>query len=205
MRNSQLISPTAPATLALTKDRIRRLIAFVTVSGLALFRLVSVASPAQGSIAPGTNGKIVFGQIEPNYGVTINPDGSDEHQIGPSGSTTCNTWSPDGSKVLCNVWSEEGVQPATANPDGSDFTLLNPNLPLDLFCLSWSPEGGRVLCHSEGLANPTRPGPGLLRGGSADGGDLGRVSATPPDHFDNGYGYSPDGSRILFARFDSDD
>jgi hypothetical protein len=78
------------------------------------------------------NGKIAFGQVEPNYGVTIDLDGSDQHQIGPVGSTTCNTWSPDSSKVLCNVWSEAGVQPATANPDGSGFTLLNPNLPLDL-------------------------------------------------------------------------
>jgi Tol biopolymer transport system component len=32
-----------------------------------------------------------------------------------------------------------------------------------------------------------------------------RVAATPPDGFDNGYGYSPDGSRVLFARYDSKD
>ena len=94
MRTSHLISLTAPA---------RRVIAFVAVSALLLLGLLALASPAQASIAPGTNWKIVFGQIEPNYGVTINPDGSDEHQIGPTGSTTCNTWSPDGSKVLCNV------------------------------------------------------------------------------------------------------
>ena len=77
------------------------------------------------------------------------------NQIGPAGSTTCNNWSPDGSKVLCNLWGQDDVQPATANPDGSDFTLLNPNLPLDLFCLSWSPDGARLLCHSEGMANRT--------------------------------------------------
>ena len=210
MRTSHLISLTAPATCATGPDAatseggapIRRVIAVVTVAALALLGL-AVASPAQGSIAPGTNGKIVFGQIEPNYGITINPDGSDEHQIGPPGSTTCNTWSPDGSKVLCNVWSEDGVQPAKANPDGSEFTLLNPDPPLDLFCLSWSPDGGRLLCHSEGLANPADAGLYTVR--SADGGDPVRVSATPPGGFDNGYGYSPDGSRILFARFDSDD
>ena len=40
---------------------------------------------------------------------------------------------------------------------------------------------------------------------SSYGGDLVRVSATPRKGFDNGYGYSPDGSRVLFARFDSDD
>src|SRR5829696_6674567 len=124
MRTSHLISLTAPA---------RRVIAFVAVSALLLLGLLALASPAQASIAPGTNGKIVFGQI------------------GPTGSTTCNTWSPDGSKVLCNVWTEDGVQPATANPDGSAFTLLNPDLPLDLFCLSWSPDGTRLFCHSEGM------------------------------------------------------
>jgi len=164
--------------------------------------LFAVASRAQGSIAPGTNGKIVFGQVFPNYGVTINPDGSNEHQIGPFESTTCITWSPDGSKVLCNVWSEAGVQPATANPDGSDFTLLNSNLPLDLFCLSWSPDGGRLLCHSEGIADSADAGLYTVR--SYDASDLVRVSATPPDGWDNGYGYSPDGSRILFARFEDD-
>ncbi|HKH22273.1 MAG TPA: hypothetical protein VKA88_01520, partial [Solirubrobacterales bacterium] len=212
MRTSHLISLTAPAAASAVDPNaatpgggaaIRRVIAVLAVSALALLGLSAVASPAQGSIPPGTNGKIVFGQIEPNYGVTINPDGSGEHQIGPPESTTCTTWSPDASKVLCNVWSEDGVQPATANPDGSDFTLLNPYLPLDLFCLSWSPEGGRLLCHSEGSANPADAGLYTVR--SSDAGDLVRVTATPPDSFDNGYAYSPDGSRILFARFDSDD
>ena len=193
MRTSHLISLTAPA---------RGVIAFVTVSALVLLGLLALASPAQASIAPGTNGKIVFGQIEPNYGVTINPDGSDKHQIGPHESTTCNTWSPDSSKVLCNVWSEDGVQPATANPDGSGFTLLNPDLPLDLFCLSWSPDGTRLLCHSEGMNGADA---GLYTVRSSDAGDLVRVTATPRKGFDNGYGYSPDGSRVLFARYDSND
>src|SRR5215218_4870310 len=154
---------------------IRRVIAVLAASALAVLGLFAVASRAQGSIAPGTNGKIVFGQVFPNYGVTINPDGSDEHQIGPAGSTTCNTWSPDSSKVLCNLWGEVSVQPATANPDGSGFTLLNPNLPLDLFCLNWSPDGSRLLCHSEGIANPADAGLYTVR--SSDAGDLVRVTA----------------------------
>src|SRR5215208_1228798 len=210
MRNSHPISLMASTAGAVNPNAatsnggaaIRRVIAVVAVSALALVGLVAVASPAQGSIAPGTNGKIVFGQIEPNYGVTINPDGSDEHQIGPPGSTTCNTWSPDVSKVLCNIWSQDGVQPATANPDGSAFTLLNRDLPLDLFCLSWSPDGTRLLCHSEGMNGADA---GLYTVRSSDAGDLVQVTATPPDGFDNGYGYSPDGSRILFARHDSND
>jgi Tol biopolymer transport system component len=177
-----------------------RLVALLAV---ALFALAAFPAGA----VPSTNGKILFGQVFPNYGVTINPDGSNPIQIGPVDSTTCDTWSPDSSKVLCNLWSPEGVQPgvqpATANPDGSGFTLLNSNLPLDLFCLNWSPDGARLLCHSEGLADPADAGLYTVR--SSDAGDLVRVSTSLPGGFDDGYGYSPDGSRILYAQFDSND
>jgi hypothetical protein len=83
----------------------RRLFVLVSVWAIAQIGFAAFGPRAQGSITPGTNGKIVFGQVFPNYGVTINPDGSGVHQIGPVGSTTCNTWSPDSSKVLCNLWS----------------------------------------------------------------------------------------------------
>src|SRR6266511_3483453 len=170
--------------------------------GASFAALAALATLPAGATVSGTNGKIVFGQIDPNYGVTIDPDGSDPHQIGPVGSTTCTIWSPDSSKVLCNRLSAEGSpQPATANPDGSGFTLLNPNLPL--FCLNWSPDGTRLLCTTVEEANPAEKGLYTVR--SSDAGDLVRVTATPPGGFDDGYGYSPDGSRILFARFDSND
>jgi Tol biopolymer transport system component len=167
-----------------------RLVALLAV---ALFALAAL--PA-GATVSGANGKIVFG-----FGdvFTINPDGTQVHQLGVPRSTGCTSWSPDSSKILCNVFSENGPQPATANPDGSDFTYLNTNLPLDLFCLFWSPDGTRLLCHSEGIANPADAGLYTVR--SSDAGDLVRVTATPPDGFDNGYGYSPDGSRILYAQF----
>jgi Tol biopolymer transport system component len=158
------------------------------------------ALPAKAT-APAANGKIVYGQVFPNYGVTINADGSDAHAIGPLDSTTCDTISPDGRTVLCNLWRTDSVQPATANLDGSQFTLLNQQLPFDLFCLTWSPDGARLLCHSEGIANPADAG--LYTARSSDAGDLVRVSTTLPGGFDIGYGYSPDGSRILYARFDA--
>lgn len=190
------------AITSFTVRRRRHVAIFVTVWAMSLVALAAIGLPAQGSITPGINGKIVYGQVFPNYGVTINPDGSSVHQIGPTGSTTCNTWSPDGGKVLCNLWSPAGVpQPATANPDGSDFTLLNPDLPLDLFCLNWAPDSSRLLCHSEGMANPAEAGLYTVRSSNAS--DLVRITTTPPGGFDIGYGYSPDGSRILYAQFDS--
>jgi Tol biopolymer transport system component len=102
--------------------------------------------------------------------------------------------------VLCNLWGQNHVQPATANPDGSGFQLLNPARKLDLFCLSWSPTGRRLLCHSEGMQNPAQAGLYSIR--AADGRGLVRITASPSGFFDNGYGFSPDGSRVLYARFD---
>jgi Tol biopolymer transport system component len=164
---------------------------------LAVIVAALAALPAGAAISA-TNGKIAFG-----FGdvFTINPDGTQLHQLGVPGGTGCTSWSPDSSKILCNVFSENGPQPATANPDGSDFTYLNTNLPLDLFCLFWSPDGTRLLCHSEGIANPADAGLYTVR--SSDAGDLVRVTTTLPWGFDDGYGYSPEGSRILFAQFDS--
>ena len=168
------------------------------VALLAIVLAALVALPA-GATVSGTNGKILFAQDFPLTNFTIDPDGSDPHQIGPVGRTFCTSWSPDSSKVLCQLFSEEGPQPATANPDGSGFTLLNPNLPLGLACLNWSPDGTRLLCTTGEEANPAENGLYTVR--SSDAGDLIRVTATPPGGFDIGYGYSPDGSRILYARF----
>ncbi len=158
--------------------------------------VAAVAALPAGATVSATNGKIAFG-----FGdvFTINPDGTQVHQLGVPRSTGCTSWSPDSSKILCNVFSENGPQPATANPDGSDFTFLNQDLPLDLFCLNWSPDGSRLLCHSEGIPNPADAGLYTVR--SSDAGDLVRVTATLPYGFDIGYGYSPDGSRILYAQF----
>jgi Tol biopolymer transport system component len=158
--------------------------------------VAAVAALPAGATVSATNGKIAFGFGD---AFTINPDGTQVHQIGLPGRTGCPSWSPDSSKLLCNVFGHNGPQPATANPDGSDFTYLNTNLPLDLFCLFWSPGGTRLLCHSEGILDPADAGLYTVR--SSDAGDLVRVTTSLPGGFDDGYGYSPDGSRILYAQF----
>ena len=155
---------------------------------------------AGASVVPGRNGKIVVGQVFPNFGFTINPSGSERDTVGPPGSTTCVGWSPNGRKVLCNVWGRNHVQPAIANPDGSGFHLLNPARKLDLFCLSWSPTGRRLLCHSEGMQNRAQAGLYSIR--AADGRNLVRITATPRRFSDIGYGFSPNGSRVLYRRHD---
>jgi Tol biopolymer transport system component len=188
----------------------RRLTVLATVAGMMLFGLVAVVPTAQG--IPPANGKIAFNLGGPNdsvSGFTVNPDGTDLQQIvGWDGSVNAASWSPDGKKILASAWSDffPGVQPATANPDGSGFRLLYQQplfAPLDLSAHFWSPGGTRLLCHSEGNFGLDPGLAGLYTVRSSDGGDLVRVTTTPQDGSnDVGYGYSPDGSRILFARFD---
>src|SRR6266496_2116551 len=77
----------------------RKLSALGLVASLAA--LAALSTLPAGATVSGTNGKIVFGQDFPITSFTIDPDGSDPHEIGPVGNTTCTTWSPDSSKVLC--------------------------------------------------------------------------------------------------------
>lgn len=91
------------------------------------------------------------------------------------------------------------LAPATANPDGSDYAVLNSALPFVLFCLFWSRNGLRFICHIESMANPDDVG---LYGVRSSDGDLERVTATPVDCSSGApCGYAADGSRILWARF----
>jgi dipeptidyl aminopeptidase/acylaminoacyl peptidase len=178
------------------------IVAFALSAGM-----VAVGSSA-GANTAATNGKISFNRWSPDgvpSAFTIDPDGSNEQPIEPNPSppilaVSCQRFAPDGSKLVCGAWDEVGVQPATTNPDGSDFTLLNPTLPLDLYCAFWSPDASRLLCHSEGLIHADDAGLYTVR--SSDAEDLVQISATPEGYADTMLGYSPDGSRILFSRVD---
>jgi hypothetical protein len=145
------------------------------------------------------NGKIAADQ---QFGdaFIINQDGSDKDYLGLSGSTACQFWSPDGRKLACNVFSDSGPIPATVHRDGSHFRYLNAGLPLDFFCMYWSPNARRLLCHSEGIQDPADAGFYTAR--SSDAGGRVRITTTPDGLYDLAYGFSPDGSRILFGRFD---
>ena len=56
------------------------------------------------------------------------------------------------------------------------------------------------MCHSEEMQNPVQAGLYSIR--AADGQGLVRITASPSGFFDNGYGFSPNGARVLYARFD---
>jgi TolB protein len=116
------------------------------------------------------------------------------------GDVGCREWSPDSSRLLCGIFLPTGwPRPATANPDGSGFTVLDgyPNQALFLAPAYWSPDGARILLT---VTSPDPSTNGLYTVRSADGGKLTRVTTSPDTYSDFTFGYSPDGSRILFNR-----
>jgi len=181
----------------------KRLIALMTVSGMTLLGLIAVGGPTQAKVSS-PNGQILFTRPDPATGnerlFTANPDGSHEVQLQPlSADVGCGSWSPDGSKVLENTANPQGVpRQATVNSDGSGFKLLdNPDQGLFLGCGNWSPDMARVSSEGFGVTDPARNGIYTMR--SSDGRGLFRVTSNPGGD-DNPWGYSPDGSKILFSR-----
>jgi Tol biopolymer transport system component len=165
-----------------------------------------LAPTAAGATIPGPNGKIAFTRYDPNADAprmfTIDPNGDHEAEI-PVAPAGCPGWSPDSTRLLMCTPNAAGYdRPATVDPDGSGFTLLDayPGLPLHLSCSLWSPGGDRLLCTGGDDADPASIGIYTVR--SSDGGDLTQVSTQPEDRADVPVGYSPDGSSILYLRQD---
>jgi Tol biopolymer transport system component len=187
---------------------LRQSIALAAVSAVLALGLVTGGGPTQAN-ASALNGQIVFTYDDDSGRVFVaNPDGTHMSQIPLEDPADCPSWSPDGSKVLvCTFRPEELVRPATVGPDGSGFTLLdNPDPDLGIFCTSWSPDGARLAC--EGNTDPYSSIEGIYTV-AADGSDLTRLTQNPYGiasccPFRSGDGvpsYSPDGSRIVFSRF----
>ncbi len=166
--------------------------------------LAALGAPAAQATGPGPNGQILFSRYDPaiddDHLFTANPDGSHVVQLPPlSAGGECGSWSPDGTRVQETTSNPEGLaRPATVNPDGSGFKLLdNPDPDLWLGCGNWSPNMRRLTAEGLDDAKPGRNGIYTMR--SSDGGGLFRVTKNPGGD-DNPWGYSPDGTRILFDR-----
>jgi Tol biopolymer transport system component len=179
----------------------------IVLAALAFVGVASVGAHAEATPLE-TNGKIAFTRYDPiaDRGAvfTIDPNGTHEAQVGEGEDVICPAWSPDGSKILvCDFLPGEGSRPATADPDGSDFTLLDayPGLQQALTCMEWSPDASRFICATDvGSGNPDPADNGLYTVRSSDGSGLERVTVTPEGYDDTNPVYSPDGSRILFSR-----
>jgi len=188
--------------VARERRKSRRICMIVTVSALVL-GIPAALAPAGATTV--TNGKISFNRIDVALDVgsafTIDPDGSNESMVQSDGDIGCREWSPDSSKLLCGIFLPSGwPRPATAKPDGSAFTVLDgyPDQALFLAAQYWSPDAARILLSVTNNPDPSTNGLYTVR--SSDGRKLTRVTTAPDTYSDLPFGYSPDGSRILFTR-----
>jgi len=162
---------------------------------LVLTALLLVAPAAQAAF-PGANGKVVFwdDRGQPTYGIyTMNPDGTDVRKLIDIGSPSNNpspAWSPDGSKITFS-WN---LEIHVMNADGSGVRQVT-NTGRNALQPSWSPDGTQLLYVAGGalwMINTDGTGP---------------VNLNDRYGLPFGVGYpvwSPDGSKIAFAGFDSD-
>jgi len=190
----------------------RKLTVLALLTGLAALGTLP-ATPA-GATSSGTNDQITFARQMPTGGADVfiaNPDGSDGHQVPlvyPAEDFGLPIWSPDRSRLLISHvlrFDASGnllpFRPATVNPDGSDFKLLQPpNVPFDGGCFGgWYPDGSRLLCSFSGAQ------PGVFSIRASDGGDLVRLTSYPSgascNACDEPTDVSPDGRRFVFLRY----
>jgi Tol biopolymer transport system component len=147
------------------------------------------------------NGQITY---DNDTGVfTANPDGSDARLLVPNGC--CGDWSPDGNKLVVPYSLNDGrIGTATVNADGTGYTAFpigDPTLNVGCGTGSWSPDGTRLACQIWDDSNPARNGIYIIS--PADGSVLTRVTSNPLGGQDSPGGYSPDGTRIVFIRYDA--
>jgi Tol biopolymer transport system component len=177
----------------------RRMLSIIATMGLVAGMLAIVASPVGAKVA-GANGQIAFDTGDDNRIVIANPDGTHAHELDLPYPAFMPVWSPNGMRILVNVFGPDGVaRPATVDPDGSDFTLLEvPEAAedFDIICRAWSPDGTQLLCPGQRFeGDHSMDGIYTIR--ASDGGDLTRL--TTHHGYDPG-DYSPDGTRFVFER-----
>ena len=185
----------------------KRLLATFLVAVLVL--LVAVAS-ADAKV-PGRNGQIAFARadqsFENSFTYTVSPAGGNPAALFPSYESFSPHWSPNGARVA--VVSGLGAPcPPTCtgntviiNPDTGGYRVLPPpDYPhLSTFCSIWSPDATHFACEGGNDSHPSRDGVYTIR--SSDGGDLTRITNAGGGH-DIPIDYSPDGTQIVFGRFD---
>jgi hypothetical protein len=87
--------------------------------------------------------------------------------------------------------------------DTGDLRVVEtPDPTLELFCdFGWSPDGERLVCEGYGVDDPSRNGIYSVR--ASDGGDLTQITSNP-NGGDIPGDYSPDGTQLVFKRFEGD-
>ena len=155
-------------------------------------------------------GRIAFmrGDASQEGGVTytVEPDGSDERRLVLEGNSEFPTWSPDGTEIhvfCCN----DGMIAHFVDPGSGEVLRALPPPPdasVELFCGgSWSPDGEKISCEGYGVDDPSLNGVYSIR--ASDGGRPRRITSSPDGAHDIPGDFSPDGQRLVFARWLDDE
>jgi Tol biopolymer transport system component len=164
-----------------------------------------LASIPAGATPPGVNGQIAWDN--PSGAGTVFTANQDGHHVFrlTSASSCCASWSPSGKRLIVS-----GAYPATGgrittaivNADGTGFhTLPLPTTPgLNVGCGAWSPDG--VHCVAQGW-NDKKPSLNGIYQVNVNNGSFVRLTSNPLGGYDIPGDYSPDGSKIVFGRYDA--
>ena len=149
--------------------------------------------------APG--GEVVGAEVETDVYV-VDADGSESDVELLFAGGGAGRWSPDGSEVSV-FCCDDGMAAHIVDVVTGDVRGLEPPDPtLETFCgFGWSPDGERLVCEGYGVDDPSRNGIYSIL--ASDGGGLTRITSNP-DGGDIPGDYSPDGTRLVFMRFEDD-
>jgi Tol biopolymer transport system component len=175
---------------------------------IAITALVFLIGAPPVAAAPPDSGRLAYAKIDFGAGADLflaKPNGTAETLI-PLGDVAEDfavpVWSPDQTRLLITnmiVFDGQGeivrFRPATVNPDGSDYHLVDAAGPTDMYCHAWTPDGLRLLC-GIGVEHP-----GIFSVRATDGGDPVRLTTNPFGSGDVAWSVSPDGTRFAFLRY----
>ncbi len=130
----------------------------------------------------------------------VNADGGEERLL--AAGAEAGRWSPDGSEVSIFCCDDGMVAHIVDVATGEVRGLETADPTLELHCgFGWSPDGERLVCEGYGVDDPSRNGIYTVR--ASDGGGLTRITSNP-DGGDIPGDYSPDGTRLVFKRFEDE-
>ena len=187
----------------------RRFLASVGVVALVTLTLVTLVGSSADAVVPGPNGQIAFNReipiLEDFASFRIDPDGSDQARL-LSGASFAPRWSPDGSEIAVGACANPPdctTASVIVDPDTGQIVrwFPFPDPDLESPCSVWSPDGSHLACAGFGITDPDLNG--VYSIDASDGTDLTRITSNPSGYDDPG-DYSPDGTRIVFLRFDAD-